>query len=208
MAYSFENRLAIGDETQNQRRDAQADGDLDAAQTKIEGKLVFLIVPLIAQHQNAQRFQEEAPHHAERVRFAQQVNIAAAEDDGGDLQEHDHVDDAEGGAETLVRLAEPIQQDAVFGHAIQNAVGADDGGVHGARQNQHAHDHDENVKRQLEQFGADQMHRQAAQQVVGKRLRISEGLMIMPANTVMTPVQITAYQQTMLAVIFRFFIFG
>ena len=37
---------------------------------------------------------------------------------------------------------------------------------------------------------------------------MSAGLMIMPANTVITPVQITAYQQTMLAVIFRFFIFG
>ena len=32
--------------------------------------------------------------------------------------------------------------------------------------------------------------------------------MIMPANTVITPVQITAYQQTIFAVIFRFFIFG
>ena len=32
--------------------------------------------------------------------------------------------------------------------------------------------------------------------------------MIMPANTVITPVQITAYKQTMLPVIRRFFSFG
>ena len=32
--------------------------------------------------------------------------------------------------------------------------------------------------------------------------------MIMPANTEITPVQITAYLQTMLAVMLRFFILG
>ncbi len=79
-------QIGDGDEAQNQSGHAQADGDLHAGQPEIEGELVFLIVPLVAQRQHTQRFQEEAPHHAERVRFTQQVNIAAAEHDGGKLQ--------------------------------------------------------------------------------------------------------------------------
>ena len=77
------------DETQNQGRYAQADRDLHAGESNVEGELVFLIVPLITQRQHAQRLQEKAPHHAERIRFTQQINIAAAEDDGGDLQQRD-----------------------------------------------------------------------------------------------------------------------
>ena len=82
---------------------------------KLIGSLVFLVVPFEAQHQHAERFQEEAPDHAERVRFAEQIDIAAAHDDGGDLQDRDQVDDAVRGAEALVRLAEPVEQDAVLG---------------------------------------------------------------------------------------------
>src|SRR4029077_17703381 len=74
-----------GDEAQDQGRYSQPNGDLHAAQPDIEGELVFLIVALIAQHQNAQRFQEETPHHAERVGFTQQIDVAAAHDDGGNL---------------------------------------------------------------------------------------------------------------------------
>ena len=79
----------IGDrhQEQDQRGDAQADGNLPAADPDIERHLVFLVVPLVAQHQHAQRLQEEAPHHAERVGFAQQIDIAAAGDDRRDLQQ-------------------------------------------------------------------------------------------------------------------------
>ena len=61
---------------------ARPTGNLDAADAEVAGHLVFLIVPLVAQHQHAERFQEEAPHHAERVSFAQQVDVAAAAEDG------------------------------------------------------------------------------------------------------------------------------
>ena len=43
--------------------------------------LVFLIVPPEAQHRHRERVQEEAPHHAERIRFTQHVQIALARDD-------------------------------------------------------------------------------------------------------------------------------
>ena len=50
------------------------------------------------------------------------------------------------GAEPVVRMPEPVGQHAILGDAIQHAVGADDGGVDGARQNQHAYQHDEAVE--------------------------------------------------------------
>ena len=77
-----------------------------------------------------------------------------------------HVDDAVGGAELPVRLAEPVQQHAVFGHAVQHAVDADDRRIHRAGENQHAHDHDEDVEPQLQQRRPGQVHHQAADQVV------------------------------------------
>ena len=49
---------------------------------KLTGHLVFLVVALEAQHQHAERLQEEAPHHAEGVSFAEQVDVAAAQENG------------------------------------------------------------------------------------------------------------------------------
>src|SRR5580704_14870799 len=63
---------------------------------------------------------------------------AAAGYDGGQLQQRDGVDHAVSGSKTFMGLAEPIQQYAIFSHAIQNAVSADNRGVHGARENQDA----------------------------------------------------------------------
>ncbi len=97
-------QIRDGHETQHQRGDAQADGNLASADVEIERDFVFLIGALEAQHHHAQRFHEEAPHHAERVSFGQDGHVAAAADDGGDLQQHDHVDDAGGGAERLCGL--------------------------------------------------------------------------------------------------------
>ena len=55
-----------------------------------------------AQHQHRQAVKGETPDHAERIRFAQYVNIAAAEQNREQLQENHHVDDAVAGAKTLV----------------------------------------------------------------------------------------------------------
>ena len=65
-----------------------------------------------------------------------------------------------------MRLAEPGQQHAVFGHAIQHAVGADDGGVHRAGKNQPADDHDENMEAEAQQVRTAEAHGQPADQVV------------------------------------------
>ncbi len=58
------------------------------------------------------------------------------------------VDEPARGPEFAVRLAEPIGQNAVFGHAVQNAIRSDDGRVHRAGENDSPHQHDETVKQQ------------------------------------------------------------
>src|SRR5512142_1079734 len=65
-----------------------------------------------AQHQHRETVESEAPDNTECVRFAQSVNIAAAADDCKDLQGYDEIDNAITGAVLLVRLPEPVGQDA------------------------------------------------------------------------------------------------
>src|SRR5215469_15886789 len=156
-----------GDKSEDERRHSEAHRDFNARQSQVEWELVFLVVALITEHQHAQRFQEKAPHHAERVRLAEQVHVSTAEYDRGNLENCDQIDDAISGSEALVRFAEPIEQDAVFGHAVEHAVCADDRSVHGARENQDTNDDHENVEQQLEELWTGQTHRQTAQQIIG-----------------------------------------
>ena len=63
-------------------------------------------------------------------------------------------------------MAEPVGKHAVFGHAVEHAVGADNGRVHRAGQNQRAHQNHEGVEQQPHGDRADEVHREAADQVV------------------------------------------
>src|ERR1051326_1547608 len=74
----FRKQIRDGHHGENQSGNAKADGDLDAGDPDIERELVFLIVPLIAQREHAQRFQEEAPDHAKGVGLAKQISVAEA----------------------------------------------------------------------------------------------------------------------------------
>jgi hypothetical protein len=76
--------------------------------------------------------------------------LPQAENDGEQLHAHDQVDDAVAGAVAIVRLLEPTGEHAVFRHAIQNAIGAHDGSILRARQDEHAHQNHEAVKEQLQ----------------------------------------------------------
>ena len=55
----------------------------------------------------------------------------------------------------------------VFGNAVQDAVGADHGGVDGAGKNQNTHHHDKDVKRQPQQLRSCEVHGEAAEEVIG-----------------------------------------
>ena len=78
VAICFENRLAMATKPSTSVVIPRPTGISVPPMRKLNGNLVFLVVPVIAQHQHAQRLQEEAPHHAEGVGFAEQVDVAAA----------------------------------------------------------------------------------------------------------------------------------
>src|SRR5437764_9787835 len=69
-----------------------------------------------------------------------------------------------------MRFAEPIQQDAVFGHPIQNSVRSDDRGIDSAGEDQYAHDDDKNMEEEAENLRSGKAHRQPADEVVHIRL--------------------------------------
>ena len=154
----------VGDrhKEQNSRRDGESNRNLDSSQSEVERHLVLLVFPLEAQHQDAQRFQKEAPHNAERIGFTQQVDIAPAQNDRDDLKTCDQVDDSIRGAELPVRFLKGWMQYAIFSHTVHHAVGADDRGVHRSRKDQHAHDDDEDVKAESKNLRTHKVHRQAA----------------------------------------------
>ena len=67
-----------------------------------------------------------------------------------------------------MRLEEPVGQHAVLGDAVEDAVGADDRRVDRAGQDQEADDDDEaRCSKSLSSARADDVHGQAADQVVG-----------------------------------------
>ena len=67
----FREEIADGDQEKHGGGQRQPNGPLPPADRKVAGNFVLLIVPAESQYQNPQRLQEEAPHHAERVRFPQ-----------------------------------------------------------------------------------------------------------------------------------------
>ena len=103
------------------------------------------------------------------------MTLPRLSDDGDHLQDEDQVDDAIAGAELGVRLAEPVGQHAVFGHAHQHAGRADDGGVDGAGENQEADQHHEDAEGDARQHRAHHVHGQAGNQVVLIDLRARPG---------------------------------
>ena len=69
-----------------------------------------------------------------------------------------------------MRLAKPLAQHAIFGNAIEHAVGADDRGVHRAGEDQRADDDDKAVKEQAGEERPFQVHGQAADQIFEEAL--------------------------------------
>ena len=104
---------------------------------EIQGDTVLALARFFEpQHQDRQSLHDKAPNDAKGVSFAQKVNVAAAEENGQNLEAHHHIDNAIGGAKTRVRPPEPVGKNAILGHAIQNAVGTYDGSVYSAGENQ------------------------------------------------------------------------
>src|SRR5882724_781021 len=118
------------------------------------------------QDEHGEAVESEAPDDAESVGFAEEVDVAAAVEDGEELKDHHHVDNAVAGAVALVRDSEPVGEDAVLGDAVEDAVGADDGGVDGTGEDEESDDDDESAEGEAEDVGADHVHGEAGDEVV------------------------------------------
>ena len=149
----------------------QSNRYLHAANGQVQRHLPAALARVLkAQHQHGEAVKHEAPQHAEGVGFAERIDIAAADEDGDELQPHHHVQDAVAGAELGVRPAKPISQHAIFGDAVEHAVGAHNRRVYRAGEHQEADDHDKRAEDQLQRMRPCQIHGQHAQQV-GEGLR-------------------------------------
>ena len=104
----------------------------------------------VAEHEDGDALHREAPNHAESVQVAKEGDVAAAGNDGEDLEDHDEIDDAVRRSEARMRVPEPVGEYAIFGDAVQDAIRADDGGIHGSGQNQRADHDDEHVEDQAQ----------------------------------------------------------
>ena len=68
---------------QDERDQPQSNRNLYAPDADVAGHLPFPILgQVVAQHEHGQRHEREAPDHAEGIQRGQQVDIAAAGDDG------------------------------------------------------------------------------------------------------------------------------
>src|SRR6202030_1201556 len=144
----------------------QTYGEFHASDLQIQRNAKFAESgPLIPERQDSGAIHGEAPHHAECVSFAEEEDISAAQDDGGDLQADNEVDDAIGGAKAPMRLPEPLRENPVFRNAVEHAIRPDNGGVYGSGKHQHADQHYECLKDQAQGVGPREIHRQTADQV-------------------------------------------
>src|ERR1039457_3989846 len=156
-----------GEREQREGNEDQPNRQFELADHEIQRRLPEAIFGgFVAQDKNREGLHGEAPHHTEGVGFAQHDYVAAGEQDGEQLEADDGIDEARGGAEAVMRVAEPIGQDAILGDAVEHPVGADNGGIDRAREQQHAHQHDHSVEGQAQGQGAEQVHGKAADQAV------------------------------------------
>src|ERR1035437_1060174 len=158
------------DHGEGEQRDGdhhQADWNFGFADVEIERHFPIARARLlVAQHEHAERLHGETPDHAEGVGLAEHHHVAPADPNGEQLQPDDGMDQPRGGAEGFVRVAEPLGEHAILGHPVEHPVGADDGGVDRAREDQGSDQYDESVEQQAERDRADQVHGKAADQVV------------------------------------------
>src|ERR1700733_5840703 len=158
-----------GDGHQHQRDQAQTDGNFPTEDHGIQWHAVFAVLRVrVAQYQHRDALHRKTPDHAESVEVAEEGDVAAAGDDRDDLERHHQVNDAMRGAETRMRMPEPIREDAIFRDAIQNAVGTDNRGVHGPGENQRADHHHKHMEAQSHRKTSHQVHCQAANQILGE----------------------------------------
>src|SRR5215470_17220225 len=136
-----------GDQEERERYEAEAERNLSFADGEIERDLELALPRIgVAQDKNGEAVHGETPDHAECVEVREESYVTVADDDGEDLQGDDDVDDSVARAKTRMRLAEPVTEDTVFGHAVEHAVRTHDGGIHRTRKDNCSNYNDEGVE--------------------------------------------------------------
>ena len=77
---------------------------------------------LEAEHEDGEGLQGKGPDDAEGVGLAQDIDVPPRSDDRDELQEHDQVDDAVGGAVAPVGRPEPVGQHPVFADPLSTPL--------------------------------------------------------------------------------------
>src|SRR5262249_12557120 len=150
--YRLGEQVGNSNDEQGQCDQAQAKRKLRFADSEIQRHLEFAFARIgVTEHEHRQTVHCKTPDHAEGIEVCEKSHIPVANDDGEKLQGYDDVDDAVARAEAGVRLAEPVAQHAVLRNAIEHAIRAHDGRVHGSRQDEGTHDYDEGVEDQPQQ---------------------------------------------------------
>src|ERR1700732_420335 len=132
----FRKQVDESDQEQSKSDQTETNRNLHTPDREIERHLkIALAGSRVAKNEHGEAIHRETPNHSEGIEVCEEGHVAATDDDGYDLQKNDDVDDAVAGAETRVRLAEPVTQYAIFGNAIQDSVRTYDGGVDGTGKN-------------------------------------------------------------------------
>src|SRR6267154_6486100 len=128
--YRLGKQVRYRDQEQRERNQSEAHRNLHAAEIKIERNLELALArSRITQDQHRQAIHREAPDHSEGIQVREESNIAAADQNGENLQAYDDVDNPVAGPKARMRLPEPFRQHAIFRNTIQNSIGTADCGV-------------------------------------------------------------------------------
>src|SRR5262249_34765157 len=169
--YRLGEQVGNGDDEKGERDEAQAERNLLFADSEIQRYLEFAFARVgVTENEHRQTVHRKTPDHAEGIEVRKKGHIPVANNDGEELQGYDDVDDAAARAEAGVRLAEPVAQHAIFRDAVEYTIRAHDCRVHGPRQDDGTHYHDEDVEDQPQQKRAFEAHGQAADEVFQEAL--------------------------------------
>ncbi|SRR5260221_2118097 len=108
-----------GDGEQGQRNEGETERKLNAVDREVQRNLKIAVAGLgVTEDENGEAIHGEGPDDAESVEVREKGDVAAADNNGEDLQKDDDVDNAIAGAEFRVGLAEPFAENTVFGDAV------------------------------------------------------------------------------------------
>src|SRR5260370_4313523 len=111
-----------GDQKQYPGDQPEPHGNLHATETEIQRNLKFALArTAIAENEDPEPVHPEPPHPTESVEVRKKGDVAAADDDGDNLECHDGINDAIARPEPAVRLTETRAAHAAVRNAIKHA---------------------------------------------------------------------------------------